>query len=136
MKQKMHLLTLSTLCCALFLFSNLLNAQQNQKQLEKEIKDKAIREARKESKSLKKSGWYVAPGSLPLDKLIENAWMKQYMVDEQGNARFITGRRKCSGRIKVCCRHAIDRVGKTATGRAYTNKYFIAGRCKHRQWHN
>ncbi|HBH49309.1 MAG TPA: hypothetical protein DDX98_11750 [Bacteroidales bacterium] len=68
----------------------MLNAQQNQKQLEKEIKDKAIREARKESKSLKKSGWYVAPGSLPLDKLIENAWMKQYMVDEQGNARFIT----------------------------------------------
>lgn len=65
-------------------------AQQTEKSLKKDIKEKAIKEARKEAKKLTKEGWKVQPGSLPLDKLIEKAWMKQYMQDENGNSKFIT----------------------------------------------
>ncbi len=65
-------------------------AQQTEKELKKEIKDKAIREARKEAKRMKRDGWYVPPGSLPLDKIIENAWMRQYAEDDNGNPLYIT----------------------------------------------
>jgi len=58
-------------------------AQQTEKELKSDIKQKAIKEARREAKRMGKDGWYVAPGSLPLDKLIENAWMKQYMHEEK-----------------------------------------------------
>jgi hypothetical protein len=64
--------------------------QQTEKELKKEIKDKAIKDARKEAKNLKKQGFYVPPGSLPLDKLVERSWMKQYSEDEMGNQRYIT----------------------------------------------
>jgi len=53
-------------------------------------RDKAIREARKEAKRMKRDGWYVPPGSLPLDKIIENAWMRQYAEDDNGNPLYIT----------------------------------------------
>lgn len=65
-------------------------AQQTERELKKEIKDKAIREARKEAKRMKRDGWYVPPGSLPLDKIIENAWMRQYAEDDNGNPLYIT----------------------------------------------
>lgn len=64
--------------------------QQTDKELRKEIKDRAIKDARKEAKNLKKQGFYVPPGSLPLAKLVEKAWMKQYEEDEMGNQRYIT----------------------------------------------
>ena len=65
-------------------------AQQTERELKKEIKNKAIREARKEAKRMKRDGWYVPPGSLPLDKIIENAWMRQYTEDDNGNPLYIT----------------------------------------------
>ncbi len=67
-----------------------ITAQTSDKDLKKEIKQKAVREARKEAKRMKKDGWYVPPGSLPLDKILENAWMKQYAEDENGNPQYIT----------------------------------------------
>jgi hypothetical protein len=65
-------------------------SQQSDRELKKEIKQKAVREARKEAKKMKKEGWYVPPGSLPLEKILENAWMKQYAEDENNNPTYIT----------------------------------------------
>ncbi len=49
------------------------------KQYRKLIKDKAVRQARKEAKRLQKEeGWRVFPGALPLDKSLEKVWMYQY----------------------------------------------------------
>jgi hypothetical protein len=49
------------------------------KQYRKIIKDKAIKQARKEAKRLEKEeGWRVFPGDMPLDKALEKAWMNQY----------------------------------------------------------
>jgi hypothetical protein len=74
------------LCC---LISGAAICQQNTKKLEKELKHKASKEARKESKKLSKEGWQVTPGSLPLSKELENSWLKQVMVDENGKPKYI-----------------------------------------------
>jgi hypothetical protein len=64
--------------------------QQTTKELRKDLKEKAIREARREAKKYKKEGWAVTPGSIPLDKVLENSWMKQVMVDDNGNVKYIS----------------------------------------------
>ena len=74
----------------LFFISAILSAQQTDKELTKELKDKAIREARKEAKALKKQGWGTPPGALPMEKLVEQAWKKQLLTDENGDPRYIT----------------------------------------------
>ena len=63
--------------------------QQTTRDLRKELRDRAIREARKEARKMEKAGWSVAPGSIPLAKVLENTWMKQVMVDENGSVRYI-----------------------------------------------
>lgn len=59
------------------------------KQLESQIKEKALKEARKEAKRLAKEGYKPAAGALPLDKQIEQSWKYQYETDEEGNRLYI-----------------------------------------------
>lgn len=61
---------------------------QSAKQIKKEMKGKAIKEARKEAKKLAKEGFTVAPGQLPMDKQIEDVWMKRYTTDDHGNPAY------------------------------------------------
>jgi hypothetical protein len=72
-----------------FLVAGIAVSQQTTKELRKELKDKAIKEARKEARNMEKDGWTVAPGSIPLSKVLENTWMKQVAEDENGNVRYI-----------------------------------------------
>jgi len=64
-------------------------AQTTPKDPEKAMKSKAYRQARQEAKKYKKEGFYVAPGALPMDKQLENAWLKQYMEDDKGIPKYI-----------------------------------------------
>jgi hypothetical protein len=81
----------SVLLLVLFVFPiQFLLAQQTDKELRKELSDRAIKEARKEAKNLGKDGWYVPPGSLPLDKILEKAWTKQLTEDDEGQTKYIT----------------------------------------------
>ena len=48
----------------------------------KELSQKATKEARKEAKRLKKEGWTVSPGALPLDKQIDRSLLMQMEYDE------------------------------------------------------
>lgn len=64
-------------------------SQPSTNKLRRDLKDKAIREARRESRKMAKDGWQVPPGSLPLPKVLENTWLKQVMVDENGNVKYI-----------------------------------------------
>lgn len=66
-----------------------LGMAQSDKELIREIKDKAVKEARKEAKTFKKQGYYVAPGALPMEKQIEKAWMKQYEEDDSGYTKYV-----------------------------------------------
>lgn len=75
--------------CALFTVC-LVFSQTSDTEAKKELQDKAIKEAKKEAKSLKKQGWMTMPGEIPMEKMIENAWMKKVAEDENGNAKYIT----------------------------------------------
>lgn len=72
-----------------FLFSSVLFAQKSEKELKNDLKSKAIKQARKDAKQYEKDGYFVAPGALPLEKQLENAWMKQMETDEKGNPKYL-----------------------------------------------
>ncbi len=61
------------------------------KEDKKALNEKAMKSARKEAKEYEKDGWYVQPGSLPLDKQIEKAWLKQNEEDAKGFPAFYVG---------------------------------------------
>lgn len=52
--------------------------------LNKQIKGKAIKDARKEAKRLKKEGFTTPVGKLPMDKQLEKSWQAQYELDKNG----------------------------------------------------
>lgn len=53
--------------------------RKERKEMRKRVNEKAIRKARKEAKRLEKEeGWSVFPGALPMEKMLEDSWMKQY----------------------------------------------------------
>lgn len=61
------------------------------------ISEKASKSARKESKKLKKEGWKVAAGALPMDKQLDETWKKQYERDENDYPKFIVSNAKTIG---------------------------------------
>jgi hypothetical protein len=87
-------------------------SQQTTKDLQKELKDKAMREARKEAKKYEKAGWSVAPGSIPLAKVLENTWMKQVMSDDKGNVIYISGDGNAVGETKSAAELQAVELGK------------------------
>lgn len=52
--------------------------QDLKKRSKKELSEKASKDARKEAKRLKKEGWTVAPGALPLEKQLDRSYTMQY----------------------------------------------------------
>jgi hypothetical protein len=64
-------------------------AAQSEKTPEKQLKEKASRQARKEARKYTRDDYYIAPGALPLEKQLENAWLKQYENDDKGFPRYI-----------------------------------------------
>lgn len=50
---------------------------------------KSIKLARKEAKKRRKQGWDVPPGSVPMEKLFEKAWVLELDTDDDGNAKYI-----------------------------------------------
>lgn len=80
----------TTLTILLSLFVMIGFAQNSDKEIKKELKDRAIKSARKEAKKLSKEGWQVNAGSLPIAKVLENAWEKQVTEDAKGNPLYIT----------------------------------------------
>ncbi len=64
-------------------------AQKTDKEIKKDLSSKSIKLARKEAKKLKKQGWDVVPGSLPLDKLLEKSFMKSEEETSKGGKKYI-----------------------------------------------
>jgi len=61
------------------------------KQLKQDFKEKASKEARKEAKKLKKEGWVVSPGSLPLERQLDRSYLTIMETDEDLNPVYIVG---------------------------------------------
>ena len=58
---------------------------------EKELKSRTMRKARKEARQLSKDGYGVAPGALPMDRQVENSWLRSIEMDaETGYPKYIT----------------------------------------------
>jgi hypothetical protein len=85
MKSK-HILLLSL---SLLVGSTVSYSQKTNKEIEKDISSKSMKLARKEAKKLKTEGWDVAPGALPLEKLLEKAYIKAEQQNDKGNTKFI-----------------------------------------------
>lgn len=56
---------------------------------EKELNTKATKEARKEAKRLKKEGWTIAPGTLPLEKQLDRSYLLQYEFTADNTPKYI-----------------------------------------------
>ncbi|MEO9801747.1 MAG: hypothetical protein ABJF04_00800 [Reichenbachiella sp.] len=78
-----------TVCLAIILLGTASEAQTDYKDAKKELKDKAIKGARKEAKKWEKMGFSNLPGDPPLDKQFEVSMIKQYLLDEKGNPLYI-----------------------------------------------
>ena len=62
-----------------------------------ELTAKASKEARNAAKTLKKEGWIVAPGQLPLEKQLDKAFKMKYEYEENGLPKYIIGEAKAVG---------------------------------------
>lgn len=56
-----------------------------------ELQKRASKAARKEARKLKKQGWQVAPGALPLEKQLDKSYMMQYEYDEDMFPKYLMG---------------------------------------------
>lgn len=64
-----------------------------------ELSARAGKEARKAAKTLKKEGWTVAPGQLPLDKQLDKAFTMKYEYEDNGLPKYIIGEAKATGGV-------------------------------------
>lgn len=58
---------------------------------------KASKDAKKEAKSLIKQGYKAAPGKLPLERQLDNAYAKQYATDDNGDQLWYTASQTAIG---------------------------------------
>lgn len=62
-----------------------------QKMAKSELKEKASKDARKEAKKLKKDGWQIAPGTLPIEKQLDRVYTMKYEIDDDMFPKWIMG---------------------------------------------
>ena len=65
--------------------------KQISKMTKSELNEKASKRAQKEAKQLKREGWTVAPGHLPLEKQLDRSYLMQLEYDEQLFPKYIIG---------------------------------------------
>ncbi len=85
---------------------------QTTKSIKKDIHSKAMKEARKEARKLKKEGFKVAPGQLPMDKQIENTWIKRYETDDKGNKKWFVADARAVGETHTAAKLQAYEVAK------------------------
>lgn len=64
-----------------------------------ELNKKATKAAKKEAKTLKKEGWVVAPGQLPLEKQLDRSYAMYYEFEESGMPKYVIGSAMSVGEI-------------------------------------
>lgn len=65
--------------------------QELRKISKNEINEKATKVARNDAKKLKKEGWHVTPGSLPLEKQLDRVYLMQMEYDEDMFPKYLMG---------------------------------------------
>ncbi|MDA3942215.1 MAG: hypothetical protein PF694_01595 [Bacteroidetes bacterium] len=85
--KKINLFVISVITLTM-LFAHPFVVAQSSKELKKEVKSRALKDARKEAKRLSKDGYNVNPGQLPMDKQLEKSWMMAYEFDDKGQKKY------------------------------------------------
>ena len=67
------------------------------KMSDKQLNEKASKDARKEAKRLAKEGWVVGAGELPLEKMLDRSYQLQYQYGEDLLPKYILGDGKSIG---------------------------------------
>lgn len=90
-----------TLALAALMICSLASAQTEKETLKErrqisrlsktELNAKANKMAVKEARALKKEGWKVAPGQLPLEKQLDKSYLMYYEYEEGGLPKYIRG---------------------------------------------
>lgn len=62
-----------------------------------ELNKRASKAARKEARSLKREGWKVAPGQLPIEKQLDKSYNMYYEYGESGLPKYMIGDAMSSG---------------------------------------
>lgn len=78
-----------------------------------ELSKRASKAARKEAKSLKKEGWKVAPGQIPLEKQLDKSYNMYYEYEEHGLPKYIIGDAMSSGGTYDAARMQALELAKT-----------------------
>lgn len=63
--------------------------QEIRKMAKNELNAKVTKTTKKEAKRLKKEGWVVSPGALPLEKQLERSYLMSYEFDENQYPKYI-----------------------------------------------
>ncbi|MGM9690512.1 MAG: hypothetical protein ACI3ZJ_06780 [Bacteroidaceae bacterium] len=85
------LLTGTTMSYAQLSKEQLKERKEIKKLSKADLNEKASKAARKEAKTLKKQGWQIAPGALPLEKQLDKSYMMQQEFDEDLFPKFLMG---------------------------------------------
>jgi len=110
-----YMRNLKALMASLFLaaFSVSFVFAQTTKKAEKELKSKTMKSAKKEAKKLVRSGYTVAPGAVPLEKQLENAWIKTMEQDEKsGYPKYVVANGNAIGETITAAKLQANEVAK------------------------
>lgn len=88
--------------------------QEIKKMAKQELTSRVDKVVRKEAKRLKKEGWVVNPGALPLEKQLERSYLMEYEYDENLFPKFIMANAQSIG-------ENYDAAKTAATSLAITN---------------
>ncbi|MBQ8058368.1 MAG: hypothetical protein IJ199_00910 [Prevotella sp.] len=96
MKKIMTIIAICLLAGAVNTYAQITKEQRQErkemlKMTKAELNQKASKDARKEAKRLKKEGWKVAPGALPMEKQLDRVFVMKYEFDTDMFPKWIFG---------------------------------------------
>lgn len=65
-------------------------------------KENVSKDAKKEAKRLKKEGWTVSPGGLPLEKQVDRLYMYLEQYDDELNPLYFDGEGRATAEFRRC----------------------------------
>ncbi|MBB6461224.1 hypothetical protein [Flammeovirga kamogawensis] len=120
------------LMCSLLLFN--LSAQSQTKKEKKatlkQLKTKAVKDAKKQAKTLSKQGYTEIPGDLPMAMQLENSYYARLAQDDMGNPKFFVVFQESKGEsfaaakqsaYQLCLNELATQIGSEIIGRIKTN---------------
>lgn len=87
-------------------------AQESGKAAERAMKSKAYKQARKDAKAYARAGYYVAPGALPMEKQLEEAWIRQFEKDEKGDPMYMVASGNSVAETQTAAKLAANEAAK------------------------